>query len=333
MEAAKLQHNIIQLDPLDPATWKNIPCPVDLSGIQAELTRVGGLNPFGEPNFIIVWGQEYRTWDLGKLRIHFDEEHIPAIHKPNRFAVAPEVYQRVVNWFESQNRKRKQAFLDCNWAEFNRFPDAAEYLKNYEMQANYLRLPAEISDMTRLVNLMPPAWRYVAGLHTFEHIGQQVFYVLQWFSPAEFGDPEQWNRLRFAESYYPETDREENLIDVLGEYPHKGQYEHVVLRIGEKRERVMVDGRELQDFYGYKEPTIENVIPPLQELLRIRDRLKDAEKDPNYINSQRFKNFREKRKVADEEWRKDFRQRFNDAKPVGGGNPTNISANKTKFEN
>lgn len=332
MEAAKLEkQGIIPLDPNNRSSWRNIPCPVDLAPIQAELARVGGVNEFGEPNFIIVWGQDYRTWDLGKMRIHFSEDHIPAIHTPNRYAVREEVYQRAMNWLTAQNARRKQAFLDCNWSEFNRFPDFSEFLRA-ELSADYMRLPSNIDDMTRLAKLMPPGWRYLPGLHTFEHIGQQVFYVLQWFSPAEFGSSKEWDKWRFGAAYYPETDREENLIDINGEYPHKGQYENVVLRIGEKRTGIVFEEKELDEFYGYKEPTFENVIEPLKELLRIRNDVPDEQKTAEYRTSQKFKQFREQREIADRAWRDSFRQRFNDAKPVGGGNPTNISANKNKFD-
>lgn len=325
---------ITPLDPDNPSTWQNIPCPVDLSPIQAELSRVGGRNEFGDPNFIIVWGQEYRTWDLGKMRIHFDDENIDAIHTPNRWAMPKPVYDRAMAWLAKMNQARNEAFLSLNWRAYNRFADVGQYLESYEIKDSYIKLPSDEKDIGRMARLLPDGWMYLNGLHTFEHIGQQCFYVLQWFRPQEFGKEKDWNELRYAAVYYPETDQEEHLIDVLGPYPAKGQYENVVLRIAQTRtyqeKGMTVDESITREIYGFKEPTIENVIPPLKELLAIRSRLTDAQKDPVNRNASRFKNFRENQVPNKMAWRTEFHKKFDDAKPVGKGNPTNISANKTK---
>lgn len=367
--AVKTQPNFVPLDPLIPATWRNVASPVDLRPLNEELRRVGGTNIFGENNFKIVWAQEYETWDLGKMRIHFDEEYIPARHEPVRYAVREDVYARAMAWLELRQEKRRSAFLKCDWAEFARFYDVSDYLKQKEISANYMKLPSNVRDYKILASLMPAGWRYLPALHTYEHTGQQVFYVLQWMSPAEFGSKKEWEKLRYSSRtttetdeetfenlcrlenlseraraevwekvkysekgvYVPETDREEVLVDVLGPFPENGLYERPVLRIGELRKGVVVNGKALNDFYGYKEPTLENTIEPLKELLRIRDSVSEYEK--KNLTKKRFADFRAKREKAMQKFSEDFSRKFNDAKPVGKGNPTNISANKTKFDN
>lgn len=335
-EAVKTDTRLTPLDPTDPRTWKNIPCPVDLSAIQAELARVGGVNAQGEPNFIIVWGQEYRTWDCGRMRIHFDEEAVPAIHTPNRFAVPPDVYARSLSWLQKQNEKRAAAYMNLDWDAFNKHADIAEYLAENELSDNYMRLPDDPTEMRNLIALMPDGWMYLNGLHTFEHIGQQCFYVLQWFRPAEFGDRKAWDELRFDKAYLPETDQEEALVDINGPYPVIGQYEGVAIRVCETRiyedkHPVLVGVTIPREIHGFKEPTFDNTVEPLKELLKIRDRLTDSQKDKVGRNRSRFKDFREKRVEGDAEFRKGFREKFDDAKPVGRGEPTNISANKNKI--
>lgn len=339
--AARLQQNdkLIPLHPDKPETWRNVACPDGLTPIQKELTRVGGKNEFGEPNFIIVWGQEYRTFDCGRMRIHFSEDAVPAVHQPNRWAVTPEVYARAVAWYKAEEQKRRDAFMRCDWEGVNRFPDLALYLSHHELSGNYKKLPSEESDFKTVVGLMPSTWIYIQGLHTFEHIGEQCYYVIQWFTPREFGKhgKKSWKALRYDKHYYPETDRVEPMLDVLGPFPEKGQYEHVAYRICEEVEIVtrhaILIGEERRVLMNrYKQPTLDNVIPPLQELLRIREEAANDQIDPVKRNANRFKDFRRRRVESDGKWRKDFRQMFNDAKPVGKGNPTNISANKTKFD-
>lgn len=336
--AAALEARVIPIDPKDRSTWRNTPCPVDLSAIQQEMTRVGGVNEYGQPNFIIVWAQDYRTWDCGKMRIHFDEEAVDAIHTPNRFGVTPDVYSRCVNWYNEQHKLRSAAYMALDWEGFNSFPDIGQYLKENELSANYMRLPSEQDDLNALIGLMPAGWMYVNGLHTFEHIGQQCFYVLQWFRPQEFGSPDSWHELRFGKAYYPETDQDEPLIDILGPFPEHGQYEGVPIRICETRtyeakDTVIINKTITREIHGYKTPTIENVIPPLQELLRLRDSLTAHEKDSVERNRKRFKDFQDAEPVNREKQKKRFGEIFNDAKPVGKGNPTNISANKAKGAN
>lgn len=324
------------LDPNNPATWVNAPCPVDLRPIQEELTKVGGLNRFGEPNFIIVWAQEYRTFDCGQMRIHFDEQLIPAIQTPTRYAVRPDVFERAVAWLNKQNELRKQAYMNLDWKAFNKLPDIKEYLEANELSEGYMLLPSNDEDLGRMARMLPDGWMYINGLHKFEHIGEQAFYVLQWFPPEAFkGGREGWDIERFTRAYVPELDNEEEFVDVIGDFPTRGNYELPVIRIANRvkapmKHEVLVGVNNDYEYSTYKTPTIANVVEPLKELLRRRDELTDAEKDPNKRNEARMKDFVEGMPERRESWGKRFREMFRAAKPVGGGNPTNISSNKTK---
>lgn len=334
-QAAQTLERIIPLDPNDASTWRNVPCPVDLAPIQRELSVVGGVNEHGFANFRIVWGQEYRTFDLGRMRIHFDEEAVPAIHTPNRFAVPEDVYARAVDWYRREHERRSAAYLSLDWKEFNRYADLAEYLEQNELSDNYKRLPNTEEDLQRLISLMPPGWMYLNGLHTFEHIGQQCFYVLQWFRAEEFGSKAAWDEVRFGRTYVPETDQVEELVDINGPYPERGQYEHVAIRVSsprtyEDKHPVIIGQTVTREIQGYKEPTLENTVEPLRELLKIRDRLTDYEKSAQARNRRRFTEFRDRMLEGRVAFKENFQEIFRDAKPVGGGNPTNISANKSK---
>lgn len=332
---ATQEARIIPLDPRDRSTHVNIACPVDLSAVQNELTRVGGLNPHGAPNFIIVWAQEHRTWDSGRMRIHFDEEAIPAVHTPNRWAVTSDVYARAVRWLETESQRRRDAYTSLDWTGLNRFPDVGDYLAAHELSDNYMKLPSGQDDLNQLIKLMPDGWMYIPGLWSFEHIGQQCFYVLQWFGPAEFGSEDVWNELRFAEQYMPETDRVEPLVDVLGPYPSHGQHENPCLRICEIEtydddHPVEIGTKITREICRFKMPTLENVVEPLRELLKIRDRLSNMQKSAAERTAARFRDFHRTAPDRRERAQKNFHERFDAAKPVGKGNPTNISSNKSK---
>jgi hypothetical protein len=336
-QAATLQHRVTPLDPADPATWINIPCPDDLTKIQAELTRIGGLNRFERPNFIIVWAQEYRTFDLGQNRIHFDEDLIDAIHRPVRWAVRSDVYQRAQSWFQKQAQKRVDDFMNLRWSEFAALPpNVSDYLKNNELAENYFLLPDDSESLGRIARLIPEGWQYIHGHHKHEHIGQQAYYVLQWYPPESFNEKE-WRELRFDKVYCPETDQDE-YIDINGPFPSEGHYEQVVFRVC-TRDVIQVKhpniiGQTIErEICRYLEPTPDYCADRLREMIQIRDSLTDEQKDPTARSRKRMKHYAEELPTKLAAWRQGFRDRFNDAKPVGGGNPTNISSHKAKFDN
>jgi hypothetical protein len=335
--SAATSPRIVPLDPRDPRTWVNIPAPDDTSEIQAELSRIGNLNKFGQPNFIIVWAQEYRTWDLGRMRIHFDDENIPAIHHPVRYAVRPGIYGQAAAWLETENKRRQQAAWNLDFTDYGELPDVGAWLKSNAGPDDYMLLPHDTDDLGRIARLLPDGWMYINAPHVFEHIGQHAYYVLQWYPPESFGDTRRWDELRFEKLYCPESDAEE-FVDCLGPFPSEGSYENVVIRIAtidhyEDRHPVEIGRTIRREILRYRQPTVSYVADRLQEMIRLRDTLSDAEKDPVKRSAKRFKDFQDSAPERDMAWRKFFRERFNDAKPVGRGNPTNISSNKTKFDN
>lgn len=326
---------ITPIDPYDPRTWKNHPCPVDLRPIQDELTRVGGLNRYNDPNFIIVWAQEYKTFDCGRMRIHFDEDVIPAIHKPVRFGVSQDAFQRAVAWLDEQNAKRKEAFMNLDFEGLQEFPDVADYLKNNELKDNWMKLPDDETDTKRLASLMPDSWMYLNGLHEFEHIGQQAFYVLQYMPPEAFGDPRLWNTDRIGKAYVPELDAEAEFVDIIGPFPAKGMYDHVVIRVADTetvtlKSETIVGATQDVEILRFKTPTRANTVEPLKEMLRIRETLSDYQKSSAYRTERKRKEFEDGAPARAERFAKQMSEKIRDAAPVGLGNPTNISANKAK---
>lgn len=336
-EPATATPRIVPLDPQDPKTWINIPAPDDTTAIQAELTRIGELNRYGRPNFIIIWAQEYRTFDLGRNRIHFDEQLIDAIHRPVRWAVRDDVYIRAQSWFAREQKRRTDNYMNLRWSDFAAMPpDVSDYLRNNEPADNYFKLPSDTEDLGRLARLLPDGWKYINGHHTYEHIGQQCYYVLQWFGPEAFNEKE-WSDLRFDRVYCPETDSDE-YIDVNGPFPSEGQYENVVFRVCTRdiikdKHPNLINETVDREICRYLKPSVEYCADRLNEMIRIRANATAAEKDSVKRTEQRFKDFREQAPTRSEKFRKHFREIFRDARPVGGGNPTNISSNKTKFDN
>lgn len=323
---AQINPNLVLLDYDKPETWVNRPAPADVSAIQHELTRIGGVIPAGygemsgQPHFIIVWGQEYKCWLNGKMRLMFDDENIDAQHLPNHFAVTEQVYRRAIHWYLAAEKKRNEALMNCNWENAQKFPDFAEYLRDKESTLDYFRLPSE-ADPKTIGAIMPDGYRYLCGLWSYQEIGKQAFFVVQWESPEMLGEEKNWNDNRFDFVYLPETDSDENLIDVLGPYPRHGQYSLPILRIADK----IADG-----VYRYRQPTVENVIVPMQQLLHIRGRLSQNEKSPEHQQKLRIEKFRRDFAKTRKNHQKDFSYRFKQAKPVGGGNPTNVPTVEVK---
>lgn len=50
---------------------RNHPAPILSDSLQKELTKVGGVNQFGEPNFRLVWGQNERKIAFGALHMKY----------------------------------------------------------------------------------------------------------------------------------------------------------------------------------------------------------------------------------------------------------------------
>lgn len=226
--------------------------------------------------------------------------------------------------------------MNLDWKFLGELPDVGKYLEAEELSENYTLLPSDSEDLGRIARLMPEGWMYINGLHEFEHIGEQAFYVLQWYPPEAFkGGRDGWDIDRFVEAYVPEADCVMKYVDVIGEFPTRGSYEKPVIRIANRatammKHKKLVGVSNEYEYSTYKEPTIANVIEPLKELLQIRDSLTEAQKDSDRRNEDRSKDFIENMPVRSEEFKKSFRERFRDAMPFGRGRPTNISSNKSK---
>ena len=322
----EINPNLVLFDYEKPETLVNNPPPFDVTDIQRELTRIGGVIPpgYGEntdkPNFIIVWGQSFKTWLNGKMRLMFDDDRIDAKHFPNHFAVTEKVYQRAVQWYLAEEQKRQDALMRCDFQGAQKFPDFAVYLETHESTLDYFRLPKEANPKT-IAGMIHDGYRYLCGLYSYEEIGRQTFFVLQFQTREMIGTESDWNDNRYGRVYYPETDTDEHLIDILGPYPFHGEYSLPVLRIADKLG---------DNLYRYREPSKLNVILPMKQLLMIRETLSNAEKSPDAQQKMRVDNFFRKMERTRRTFREDFSYKFAQAKPVGGGNPTNVPTIKVK---
>jgi hypothetical protein len=66
-------------DPNVRATWKNHAAPYLDPRYQKELTVLGGLNPYGQPNLRFVWGQSEKRFYRGKWRTRYTDDRIPPV--------------------------------------------------------------------------------------------------------------------------------------------------------------------------------------------------------------------------------------------------------------
>lgn len=58
-----------------PAKWReNIPCPVSLKWLNAELLRIGGAEPNGKPHYRAVWGQDL---EASVIRDRYNDRFVP----------------------------------------------------------------------------------------------------------------------------------------------------------------------------------------------------------------------------------------------------------------
>lgn len=322
----EINPNLVLLDYKNKETWKNSQPPFDVSEIQNELTEIGGVVPpgngdnTGKPNFLIVWGQKHKGFLNGKMRLMFDDDRIEAKHFPNHFAVTDAVYARAVEWYLAAEQKRQDALMSCDFQGAQNFPDFADYLELHESTLDYFRLP-EDANPKRIAAMIPPGYQYLCGLYSYEEIGRQTFFVLQFQTREMLGTESDWNDNRYGYVYHPETDTDENLIDCLGPYPFHGEHSLPVLRIADKLG---------DNLYRYRQPSRDNIILPMKQLLMIRERLSKQEKSPEYQQKLRVDNFFRRMEQVRRTFREDFKYKFAQAKPVGGGNPTNVPTIKVK---
>ncbi len=260
-----IKPNFPILDPKKPETWGNRRAPVDVAPLQKLIDAEFGTIPggygemSGKPLYKIVWGQEHKQFERGKMRLAFDDDRIPAIIEHNHYAVTPEVYARALVWLKTQEELRFEAFKSANWTAFGKLPDISDYLEASESPLDYFALPKTAGER-EIVRLLPPNWRYFPGLRIYNETGIQAFIILKWMPPQTFGTPHDWDGARFQIVYVPEANCE-MLIDTVGDFPRHGLYSVFVKRIA----------REIDDEnYEYREPNEHNTIEFLRQKLWIQ---------------------------------------------------------------
>ena len=91
----------------------------------------------------------------------------------------------------------------------------------------------ETKIIDRPPDILPEGWLYENEVLSIEWIGEQWFYIEQWFTPEvhlpndevfmPFGTPEQWEKDRYEDWEDPELGMVRH-CDVLGPFPREGRY-------------------------------------------------------------------------------------------------------------
>lgn len=75
---------------------ENLECPNELQEI---ITELGGFNPYGEPNFKILWNQSFSSWQGGHWKISEDDQYFTGYKETLRTDGLP--YWILMQWVDS----------------------------------------------------------------------------------------------------------------------------------------------------------------------------------------------------------------------------------------
>lgn len=315
---------ILPVDPREPSTWVNHSAPWDVSEIQRDLTRLGGLVPpgfgdlSGQPILKIVWGQTEKMFLGGKDRIRFDDQMIPHIIKQKHFLVTDECFLRCVEWAKKQEEKKRNAYLRCDWHGATRLYRIETYLRQYESSLNY-KLLEEGRSVQEIAQIIPVGWKYLSDIPDITEIGKFSFFVLQWIPPKLLGTEKTWQENRYGFEWCLETGRQE-WQDITGAYPKNGFYEKVVMQVA-LPVTIKVGNSEMDYFRGVI-PTRKNTIEPI--IAGLYKRENEKSETVKRAAEKRIENLRERQRIKDKEFSDQFKAMFWDAVPVGKGNPVSL---------
>lgn len=313
--------------------WADRPEPVIAADLQDRLTEVGGRIPdgcgymSGKPMFVLAYGGTCKRWSNGKMRLRFlDRQRI----LKRQYAVAPDVYQRILAWGVKETEKLKaEGTLSSSFA----VPEFTDYLTSEESSLNYVAFDADTNyqqaaDMlnagliTKKNNgvttqhKVPTTWQYAQDVYFVHQIGRPYWYVLRWmpspqpqkqfpFFGTNMDTRQQWDNNRYDRGFYPET-QEEFIMDRLGPYPEFGDYEHEYLGLIHD-----------SDPNIYVEPTADNILPAVREYISKRDNIRLMHMDKTFRTETDLNEDLRAHDMRSSVWSNDFQARFKDALPVG----------------
>lgn len=324
---------ILPVDPREPSTWKNHPQPYDVSDIQRELTRIGGLVPLGygeysnQPILKIVWGQTEKIFLGGKERIRFDDSAIPHIIKNKNFLVTDACFTRCAAWMRQMELRRKQAALRADWHGAARIYRLESYLRQHESKLDY-ELLSDDKGYAEIARIIPVGWKHIRDIPDITEIGKFSFFVLQWIPPRYLGSEKTWQDNRYGVEWCLETGSRE-WQDITGPFPKNGFYERVVMQVA-LPVKIRVGASEIDYFRGVI-PTHKNTIEPIIAGIYKRESAAH-EKDLRLAREKRIEELKERQEQSRREFSKQFQAMFWDAVPVGKGNAVSFPSVPTKVK-
>lgn len=160
---------------------------MDQETFQKELTAIGGLNLYGEPNLRVVRGDQEMKFACERM--------IPKYFVPGGAVKTVEKKFRKRNMFSNQ-------VFDCTF-------DEAKEIWERSMQHDLSNI--YIAETCRIITITPTA--------------QEGYFVEQYYPPEMIKDtPETWEASR-RRMWFDEEKGREVLTDIIGEFPHRGRYE------------------------------------------------------------------------------------------------------------
>lgn len=190
------------VDPNKRETQRNSPAPGATREFVEELTKIAGVNRYGQPNLRLAWGQERRQWALGdpEALLYIDTRLDPIVH--------------------TRHSLRRVSHVELVPIETGDGMVMRE-VRHYEVEY----LPDEPA-------VIPAGWLYACE-QEMEWIGEQLWYIEQYTPPeAISGGEVRWNAERFAEGYHLRTGKFDPFLDHTGHFPREGDYESILV-IGE----------------------------------------------------------------------------------------------------
>jgi hypothetical protein len=303
--------NFPRVCPKKPETWINHAAPSINPELQTALTEIGGIIPgkygefAGRPIFEIKWGQSELMHQSGQMRIRFGDGRIPLQFKKRAFGLPQELAARASVWLQQKEEENRAAYMRADFANASKIHTLTEFLTENASSLDFITFAPE-TDHKRAASLLPEKYFYVEDIPEMLEIGKQCFFVCQWLPPEFFGSRSDWDGLRYDIEFHPELGRE-IFMDCLGPFPADGFYENVAVQISKPG--------EYSDF-EYIEPTFQNTVEPVLELLRERDSRSNQENDKLFKSKQRLSRLLNQQSAASEEFSKNWRSAWNDAKTV-----------------
>jgi hypothetical protein len=248
------------VDPTKRETQRNYPAPHVDPAFAEEVSRIFGLNRYGQPNVRLAWGQSRRQWALGDpdALLYVDTRLDPLIRQ--------------------RHTLRRVTHVELVTVEAGAGPFTGEPAFETREVKHY-----EVVECEPDPAVIPAGWLYTCEWE-YEWIGEQMWYVEQWIPPETVAGGETgWARDRFGPDYHLRTGRFDPFLDITGPFPREGDYESRIV-FGEDYlypvyEEVPVYRFEEREFDGPSGPYRDTV--PVEQIGV--ERVKHVERHKRYV--------------------------------------------------